>query len=213
MFNVAVRTVPARQELFASLMTQLVKAVPSTLVHGIHVSSRTDVTPNENACLALHSVRPDASWTIFLEDDAGLIDDFFGSVQRWLAVHARPDVHLYPLGAAYSSQFPKDRHVWEYPISAYYCSVAFVLRTDWVSSAVGYMRMNSHVHQGFDLMMGHWHRTVSASEYFYTPVPCFVDHLGDESTLIDGRPGRNVVGRFCGFRGYDYSYQPEAANG
>lgn len=211
-FSVAIRTVPARRVLYTALIAQLTTMCRSN--QSIHISERVDVTPNENGCLALESAaRQGTPWVIFLEDDAGLIHDFFGSVERWLSAYARPDIHLYPLGAAYSRCFSEKSNVWEYPISAYYCSVAFAIRTEHVGSAVAYLRANPHVTQGFDLMLGHWHRTVSPSEIFLTPVPCFVDHLGDDSTLVGNRPDHNVVGHFHGFRGYDYSYQPEVTRG
>lgn len=204
-FSIAIRTIPARAELFCQLACQVADIMADPGVLGLHVSARADVTPNENACLALAGAAGDeADWVLFLEDDAGPIDDLIGSVDRWLADHEDPAVHVYPLGYQYDADASET--AWEYPISAFYCSVALVIRTSMVPSLIAYLRANSHVRQGFDLMTGHWHRTASDSPDLLAPVPCFVEHLGDESTLIDGRPGHNVVGRFRGFSGYDYSY-------
>ena len=211
-FSIAIRTVPERAELFGSLMARLSREtvpVHVSAVPGPWIPGGTNVSPNENACLALEKAEQDhARWTIFLEDDAGLIDDFMGSVERWMGDFARPDVHVYPLGCQYSENWPKGTpaQAWEYPIKDFYCSVALVIRTTLIPSILSHFRA-SVAPQGFDLMLGEWHRTVSDSPCLITPIPCFVEHLGDDSTLINGRSNRNVVGRFRGFRGYDYSYR------
>ena len=201
-FSIAIRTVPERAQLFGSLMARLEQE--ETVA--VSASLREDVTPNENGCLALEMAEcQDTDWVIFLEDDAGLIDDFMGSVERWIEDHATDDIHVYPLGAQY--KFPEGATAWVYPLDHYYCSVAFVIRRSMIPSLVEYFRARPAVNQGFDLMIAEWHRTVSPSNHLLTPVPCFVEHLGDESTLIDGRSERNVVGRFFEFRGYDFTYQ------
>ena len=208
-FSIALRTVPERSFLFSSLMRQLVQetALSEGAVRGIHVSRRPDVTPNENACLALEAALQDrAEWTLFIEDDAGPIDDFLGSVDRWLAKYQREDIHIYPLGCQYSHAWPKIGDAWEYPISKFYCSVAMVIRAVFIPSLLVYIRSHE-ARQGFDLMSGRWHQTVSSSPFLLTPMPCFIEHLGDQSTLIDGRSERNVVGRFAGFAGREYVYR------
>ena len=206
-FSIAVRTVPKRNQLFTSLMEDIHRLWTPSIV-GLHVSCDDKISPNENACKALERTIVDNSdWTIFLEDDAGLIEDFFGSTERWLEKHILPNIHLYPLGCQYKESWPNGADFWKYPIAAYYCSVAGVFRTSKVLSLTNCIRTTyGHVQQGFDILSGHWHRTVSDSDYLLTPIPCFVEHLGDESTLIEGRPDRNVVGRFRGFPGKEYVY-------
>lgn len=205
-FIVAIRTVTQRHDMFVSLLQRLVEIEDGSIV-GVRVSASTVVTPNENACRALEmAADTDADWILFLEDDAGIPRPFLRNMKRWLLKHQNPDVHIYPMGCAYSGAWGNAKEVWQYHIKDYYCSVAFLLRRSLAMSLVEYLRANNHVHQGFDLMMGHWHRTVSPSDFLLTPIPCFVDHLGDDSTLIDGRPNRNVVGRFQGFAGEDYVY-------
>lgn len=206
-FSIAIRTVPKRAELFSRLMEDIHRLWTPSVI-GLHVSCDDKISPNENACKALERTTVDnADWTLFLEDDAGLIEDFFGSTERWLEKNAKSDIHLYPLGCQYSESWPKGTDKWEYPIAAYYCSVAGIIRSSQVSSLIACIRTTyGHVQQGFDILSGHWHRTVSSSDNLLTPIPCFVEHLGDESTLIEGRPDRNVVGRFRGFPGKDYVY-------
>lgn len=212
-FSFAIRTVPSRVMLFSALWKKISELSERDNVVGVGVSGRVDVTPNENACLALElGIKSPSDWTIFLEDDAGLIDRFMENVTWWIDKHQRSDVHVYPLGCQYSRCWSEGMVAWDYPIDAFYCSVAMVVRSAMVPSLISYMRSNAHVYQGFDLMTGHWHRTVSSSNYLVTPVPCLIEHLGDDSTLIEGRPARNVVGRFGGFKGYDFSYV-EAAGG
>jgi len=206
-FSIAIRTVPARRALFSDLLFYRLRSAPyHDGFRGLHVSGDARIAPNENACRALEAAaNDDAAWVLFLEDDAGPIDDFFGSTMRWLGDHGDRNVHLYPLAHQYAQLH--DRDFWDYPIANYYCSVAFAIKSVWVPSAVQYLRDNSHVRQGLDLMLGHWHRTVSTSAHFIAPTTCFVEHLGDESTLIDGRPARNVVGRLRNFRGCDFIYR------
>lgn len=204
-FSLAVRTVSRRAALFASLMRQLVPLHSSVV--GLHVSADESISPNENACRAIDgALQSQCDWVLFLEDDAEPIFDFFGSVTRWMERHERPNVHIYPLGCQYAHCWQKGSDAWEYPTTAFYCSVALLLRMNRAAALLSYLRANSHVLQGFDIMSGNWHRIVSDSPCLLTPVPCFIDHVGDESTLIEGRPDRNVVGRFTGFPGKEYSY-------
>jgi hypothetical protein len=207
-FSFAVRTVPARRELFARLMTMLLHQLTFPSVRGIHVSADPTVPPNRNGTRAIEAALADESdWIIFLEDDAGLIYDLVGSVERWMDDHHDPNVHIYPLGAQYAEVFNWKPPMWTYPLKDYYCSVAFVVRATMVPSLVAFFNRDVATRQGFDLEIARWHATVSSSDHLLTPVPCFVEHLGDDSTLINGRSMRNVVGRFHGFKGYDFSYR------
>lgn len=207
-FSFAVRTVPQRKELFDQLMMQLYAEAHRGEPHvtGISINDQTDITPNENGCRALDAAEP-ADWVVFLEDDAGLIDDFLPSVQRWLNDFSHPDIHVYPLGCQYMESWLGCQDMWPYMLRDYYCSVAFVIRPTMIASLTRFVRSMPHVRQGFDRLVAEWHAAVSPSTCLRTPIPCFVEHLGDDSTLLDGRPDRNVVGRFRGFRGYDFSYR------
>ena len=101
-FAFAVRTVPARRELFLPLAARLGAMTVDPRVVGLAISeaSEPETAPNENGCLALEAaVASGPDWVLFLEDDAGPIDDLVGSVDRWLDDHAEPDGHLYPLGS------------------------------------------------------------------------------------------------------------------
>jgi hypothetical protein len=75
-----------------------------------------------------------------------------------------------------------------------------------VPSILTFIR-NQNITQGFDLLLGRWHKTVSVSDDLITPIPCFIDHLGDDSLLAMGRGNGDIVGHFRGFRGYDFSYR------
>lgn len=206
MISVAVRTVPQRAELFRPLMTQLLQ-MPFL---GWHVSNDPSLTPNENGCRALDAAAMDvADWVLFLEDDAGLIDDFYGSLTRWMRDHERPDVHIYPLGCQYAELWDdshRARGAWDYPVSAFYCSVAMLVRRCYAVPLVNYFRRQQGIRQGFDILSSRWHSVTSTRDHLVTPVPCLVEHLGDDSTLAENRSEKNVVGRFRGFPGHDYSY-------
>lgn len=204
-FSVAIRTVPARHAHLVRLLQELAPHIPALL--GVHISGRADLTPNENGCRALDAAHGDrADWTIFLEDDAALLDDFTTTVAHWLHDHARDDIHFYPLGAQYAECSNWLPPVWPYRLRDYYCSVALVIRTRAIPSAVAYIEA-SLARQGFDRLLAEWHATVSESDHVLTPVPCFVDHVGDESTLVNGRADRNIVGRFRGWMGRTLQYR------
>lgn len=205
-FSIAIRTVPKRFPLFSELFYRAACMIMDDSVLGMNISANPEVAPNENGCRALEGAAAfGADWVIFLEDDAGLIHSFLPNVKWWIGNHAQDDVHIYPLGCQYDHWEP-GATAWKYPIPMFYCSVAMIIRGTQVPSLVAYFRQNSHVAQGFDLMSGHWHESISKSPCLLTPIPCLVEHLGDDSTLIEGRPERNVVGRFRGFKGYDFSY-------
>lgn len=212
-YSICVRTIPQRLTLFVDLFERLMMIASHPSIDAVHVSNDVLITPNENGCRALEKTLNDKSdWVIFLEDDAELIHDFVDSTDRWLVDHQEPAVHIYPLGCQYSETWPKGTSVWRYELKDYYCSVALVIRKSFVPSFIEYVRKNSEITQGFDLMLSNWHKTISASSYLLTPIPCFIDHIGDDSTLANTRGNHDVVGRFRGFRGLDYSY-PEAKRG
>jgi len=208
-FSIAVRTVPQRKELFDQLYQDLLKIQQYPSVVGLHINSNDKISPNHNGIQALELALTDKSdWIIFLEDDAGLITDFIGSVERWINDHMIPDIHIYPLGCQYSQCWPSlEATMWVYPIKNFYCSVALLFRAKMVPSLIDYYHKYIYGTQGFDLMVGNWHKTVSISDDLITPIPCFVDHLGDDSLLAGTRSNHDIVGHFTGFRGYDYSYR------
>lgn len=208
---VAIRTVPQRVEMFGALLARLMRSAERVADPPlVFVSCDATVAPNENGCIALERAAAEggAEWLVFLEDDADPIDDFFGSVERWLADWSVEDVHVYPLGSVLSVS---DVAAIRWPIEQFYCSVALAIRASMAHSLIDYLRVNTHVRTGFDIMTGHWHRTVSPSPHLIAAQPCMVDHIGDDSTLIETRPHRNVVGRFKRFVGRDYSYEGKGA--
>jgi hypothetical protein len=207
-FSFAIRTVPARRTHFMRLMREVLAQTAHPSVRGVHVSADPFASPNANGTRALEAaVADETDWIIFLEDDAGLIHDFVGSVERWLLDHHDPNVHIYPLGAQYAEAHDWKSPVWRYRLKDYYCSVAFAVRATLVPALVWHFKSVVACRQGFDLELVKWHQSVSPSPHLLTPVPCFVEHLGDDSTLIDGRSMKNVVGRFRGFGGYDFTYK------
>lgn len=207
--SVAIRTIPRRQESFTALIDRLQSFGWS---NSIFVSADQFITPNENACRALEEASKESNkWILFLEDDAGLPIFFMKNLELWLASNAVDDVHVYPLGCQYAHCW-NDRNYedrsWDYPIDLFYCSVAMVIRREHAASLVEYIR-RCEVRQGFDILTGRWHRTVSPSSRLRTPVPSLVEHLGDDSTLAGDRAEKNIVGRFAGFGGWDFQFTEE----
>lgn len=183
-------------------------------VLGLHISDGTglDISSNENGCRAIElALQDNPEWVLFLEDDIDVIDDFIGSIERWLADHEQPTIHIYPLGCNYSQCFTPEMTAWRYRTGAYYGSQALLLRASRARAFVAYVRtywLPNNGNRAFDLALARWHESIEPEQPFLlTPVPCFVDHLGSESTF-----GYNV-GRFAGFGGHAYSYRSGVAVG
>lgn len=204
--SIGIRSITREPDYLQGLLARLfdVGVFDDARVLGLHVNYGEGLTPNENGCRALERAALDApDWVLFFEDDMDVIDDFLGSIERWMTKYERPDIHLYPLGCNYSQCFLPDSDCWLYGVSKYYQSGCFLLRADKVAHLCDFMRTRPPVSRErcFDLNIARWHQEIEPqTEYLHTPVPCFVNHVGEVSSM------GCAVGTFAGFAGRDYSY-------
>jgi hypothetical protein len=217
-YSIGIRTIARKNDYCRGTLLRLVET--GTLQHpdilGLHVSRGEGITPNRNGCRALLlAANDEPDWVIFLEDDIDVINDFLGSVDRWLTKFARPEVLAYPLSCFYSGAMIHcaETGAWEYPIEKYYGSQGFVIRTsDAVKFAIWLMgwceRYNFSEDRdvSFDIRLGEWHREALPDQKFLlTPSPCFLDHTGEFSSI--GPPGSwERVGRVESFAGREWSF-------
>lgn len=214
-FSLCIPTVerPYRSHLFRRLVETGTLEHP--LLKGFHVAYGRG--PNDNAVHALRSaVADDADYVLFLEDDVEIVDDFLGSVSRWLGEVVEPRIHFYPLGCAArraARQCIKAGHAaWHYPVKEFFgaCGLVFpsasaltfcdtcVQRPDWM------MEWN-----GLDVNLKRWHQRIEPTQaYLLTPFPCLIDHRGEQSSL--STDPTHFTGRYEGFVGTSWSYRGAA---
>jgi hypothetical protein len=209
-FSIGIRTIARRVDYCRGTLLRLVES--GTLQHpslrGLHLHHGEGITPNQNGARAIQlAAHDDVEWVIFLEDDVDMIDDFLGSVDRWLARYARPEVRAYPLSCFYSDAIAHFREagVWEMPIEKFYGSQGFVMPVLDAIAFSGWVERQPRA-ASFDLYLSEWHRLVEPEQpHLLTPAPCFLDHTGEFSSL--GPPGSwERVGRVEGFAGRDWSF-------
>lgn len=216
-FSIGVRTVFRPQNYVRQLVQRL--AETGTLTHpllkGFHVHHGEVLNPNMNGVGALRAAVADrADWVIFLEDDIDIIDDFIGSLNRWLALFWKPDIYFYPLGSFYASLTGPQHSVgmWEMPLDYYYGSQAVVLSTRGAHDYAQYLDLHQgapigpskwRFDQHFDMHLSEWQRLSGGNaEFTRTPAPCFVDHIGENSLM--GTWER--TGRILDFAGREWSF-------
>lgn len=216
-FSIGMRTMFRRADYCSQTVARLSET--GSLHHrdvvGFHVSHGEGITPNMNGVHALRMAAKDgADWVLFLEDDIDIVDDFVGSVSRWLQDHATPDVLAYPLGSFYKNVTDCPAVIqageWRIPRRLYYGSQAVVFRTpdaadyaDWLEA---YTRVQDDKDRSgsFDLRISDWHgERRPKTETLCTPIPCLVDHIGEESLM--GTWTR--TGRILHFAGRGWSYR------
>jgi len=146
----------------------------------------------------------DADWLLMLEDDIRVCQDFLGSVERWVADHARPEVPFYrllTLGASRSDPvygtpkgLAKDgAQAWSnWEVRG---AQAVLIRADlarefhaWGSTNREHFRPKMAPYQtrwadGFDKMIGYWARETRPGSTHMVAMPNLVLHVGVVSSL------------------------------
>jgi hypothetical protein len=217
--SIGIRTV-TRLELYLQHTLQRLSEVTkgSTFVQNVHVSYGDGLEPNENALRALSFALADGTdWVLLLEDDLEFIDDFAGSLQRWLDKFVIPTVHFYPLGCFYPSAIQAARQdgMWEQPLLGYYGSQAVVFRAADAQALIEWFpsRPTLKADSGwdyprdrcFDLYLAAWHRHFEPTrDTVRTPAPCFIDHVGTTSAISHRE--HHGAGRVDGFGGRSFSF-------
>ena len=188
-FSICIRTIIRPVDYCRSVIMRLAEtnSLCHTSVIGFHVQHGEFLTPNMNGVTALRLAAKDkADWILFLEDDIDIIDDFIGSVERWITKFAHPEILVYPLCSFYpeiSRSFHKDG-VWQISTDLYYGSQAILFRTQDALDYANWLAMRPEVETQFDLNIVHWHANRRPKvTVFISPAPCFVDHIGKESLM------------------------------
>lgn len=202
------RPVPYRAETLKKLVGSGVFAHPG--FRGIHITHKRGAATNAAMCLFQAAVsRPD--WVFHLEDDAEVLKKHFAeSVLAWLADHAVPSVHMYPLGCHHAKKFKKHATAWDYPLEVYYGAVGVALRGPFARLFAASLLdadpegFNENI---FDVHLKDYHfQEEPTVSHVLTPVPCFVDHRGAVSSLPTASDPKHYVGGYPGFQS-DYVYK------
>lgn len=188
-YSIAITTVdrPYRDAFFQRLVETHTLTHP--LVRGVHISANR--LPNDNAvhvCRA--AIRDAADWVLFLEDDIDIIDDFIGSVDRWLTDVQEPLLQFYPLGSALKRDMrhaiATQARTVRWPIRHFYGITAVAFRTDALATFCDVVSSNPPWMipvYALDENLKRWHRrTYPTQTDTLTPAPCFVNHLGAQSS-------------------------------
>ncbi len=166
---------------------------------------------NLNVAAALRDGANSSDWVLFLEDDIDICGDFMESTLRWLSEHVSDEYRVYPLGANYPSVLSlshKGETSWRYPIEKFYGTQAFVLRAEDAFTLAGFLEDDPyHFNEegtSWDLIMHLWSKSYYPSIlHFLTPVPSFVQHIGQNSTVNP----RNDIHVFPSFPGPYWVYE------
>lgn len=155
-------------------------------------------TPNENG---IRQYRVDVfnpgAWIVMLEDDLEVCADFYGSVERWLADHDDPAIHVYRLFALPGTPLRRvGRAAALAPLREMRGSQAIALRlwdaltfAAWATDHPKNWRPKDAPFQdrpdrGFDKLIGYW----ALQQWPDQPnglvsLPMLVNHIGRESVL------------------------------
>lgn len=177
------------------------------LVDKTHGHVRRSRNGNALECLRI-GIASGAPWILFIEDDVDVCKDILGSIDRWLARHARRDRHLYTFATPYKmvcQAYEQGHTQWDFPVKGFYGNQALAFTRRDAISAHDYItkRLKTwDTGQGFDLLLKEWAFNTFKSEFFLSSVPSFVQHMGQESSLHFGR-----FHQVSGFAGHDWSYE------
>lgn len=208
-YSIGIPTVnrPYRQQMFRRLVETGTLTHP--LCKGFHLAY--DRLPNTNIGHVMDQCIMDGTdWILLLEDDIEIVDDFLASVDRWLTNYEDPKVKFYPLGCGVRRKMKDARwqgkRAWQWPLKDFYGATAIAMRTEQVKLYRACMHENFDWMMpvtGFDENLKVWH-TKYYGDYTITPVPCFVDHLGVETSQTMAEP--HWTGSYVGFEGTKIAY-------
>jgi hypothetical protein len=210
-FSLGMPTVarPYRRQTFQRLVETGTLEHPS--VRGFHLVHNR--TPNSHVFQLLRAcLSDDTEWVIYLEDDIDIIDDFLGSTERWLADVATPDVLFYPLGCGVRGKVKQalaaQARRWNWPLNTFFGATGFAMRSidafRFLEDCCFYPDAPpSYIDASLDHMMRRWHLHLSPARMVPTPVPCFVDHLGEVSSQ---QVEAHWTGSYVGWQGRGTTY-------
>lgn len=203
-----IRTCPSRVKYCGRTVDNLIESNGGEY-HPLHIIS-TNKTPNENGLLALREGMRLSNGLpfIFLEDDLAFIREFSRSAQDFEFNCRGNDSLILPLCAAYKDALVATRGLaWRYPVSSFYGTQAFVIEPHHAADLIAFAEKEQPMHKrGFDLLIKRWAEARRAT-HFLTPYKCFVQHIGVESAMHNGR-----FHHYAAWPGRDWTYRTGAFN-
>jgi hypothetical protein len=157
--------------------------------------------------------RSGALWTLVLEDDVDVVDDFVDGVGRWLDDHAVAWPTCYPLcgnNRVISRLAADGVSSWQYPVASFWGFQAIVMRAAEAASVAAWLRAYPEfVHsdgrrdpEAHDLELHRWAESHRIS-HFVGSCPSFVQHVGVESFI---NPDRTWDVTFPSWPGREWRY-------
>ncbi len=187
MLNV-IRTCPSRVKYCGRTVDNLVASNGAEYHPTLIVSSGK--TPNENGLQAIREgvKMSDGKPFVFLEDDLAFIANFNRSANLFTRDCDGLDQLFLPLCAPCPKEMKMARGLaWRYPQRVFYGSQALVIYPDKVEDLLKFAYGEVPVaKRGFDMLLSRWAKARGVT-HFFTPQRCFVQHVGVESSLHNGR--------------------------
>lgn len=187
MINV-IRTGPSRIKYCGRTVDNLIASNDGEAHRIIVVSSNK--TPNENGLDALRAGIEASGGKpfVFLEDDLAFIRHFNRAADTFARTCGGVRSLILPLCANYWRHLePLRGMAWRYPLNLFYGTQAFVITPadaqlflDWIET------VRPLEPAGFDILIAKW-AAHHKKTHFLTPHRSFVQHLGVESSLHNGR--------------------------
>lgn len=187
MINV-IRTSPTRTKYCGRTVDNLIASNDGQEHRLIIVSSNK--TPNENGLDALRAGIEASRGQpfVFLEDDLNFIRHFNRATETFVRTCGNIRTLIYPLCAAYQKELARCRGMaWRYPVSDFYGTQAFVIAPSDAQLFLQWIDTQRPLASaGFDMLIKRWAQHHNKT-HFLTPHRSFIQHLGVESSLHNGR--------------------------
>lgn len=211
---------PARLHLCASApdvawLEPVISRWPVTL----HVPT-TRLSRTANGLASIRAVSDEAyDWLLLLEDDLVFCGDFVGSVERWLARHARPDRHLHQF--FHFHPVPRTRPAaFDVPLARLRAAQAVALRKADAEAVLAWGEAHrltwrrlepwgpsaADPGEAWDKLLATWALLTWPGQPGLASCPHFVRHIGVESSLHRFGPANDAW-----YGGDQWSYRPEEA--
>lgn len=162
--------------------------------------SEVKLAPNVNVGRALvFGGQLDVDWVLFLEDDIEFCKNFLDGVAWWLGHYAGTKHRLFTFYTPYREILTEYNKIlecsnninvstWEYPVDKFYGTQAFAVRPREAQSIGEYLVNLPYPTSGYDIEIQNWAKAnpiQKEPENFLSSVPCFVQHIGEQSVLFN----------------------------
>jgi hypothetical protein len=154
---------------------------------------------NENSLRCLKEAqKQNTEWTIFLEDDVDVINNFLESVDAWLNLCYDENVPLYSLSTNYV-ETRQSIIAWKYPIERFYGTQGYCIHKNRINSLIQSLETTTLVGL-HDMRIKEW-GICYGFKHFLASCPSFIQHLGDNSSIHEGR-----FHTICSWPGTNYNF-------